>query len=417
MHLISRLAAGLNGSSVIAIALAALPASAQADEARNWSFSGFGTASMVHSSLRDADYTNTVLKVNGAGYTRSWSTDVDSRLGAQLDLAMNKQLSGVLQVVSEQGVDGSYTPHVEWFNIKYQVTPDLSVRFGRIALPIFLAADYRKAGYAYPWARTPVELYDAIPISNSDGIDITYRWRTGDVKHVTQASLGRTDIKTTTMSRAKARQLAGISHTVEMGAASARLSLMTADLSVDLARDLFNGFRQFGPQGVAIADKYDVIHKRADGISFGANYDPGDWFVMGEIGRLNARSFLGDKVALYASGGYRFGTLTPYVTYAHVWSKGSNSDPGLSTLGLPPPLAAAAGQLNAGLGSLLATIAVQSTRTAGVRWDFAPNLALKLQVDHVQPGIGSTGTLLNMQPSYRPGAALNVTSVVLDFVF
>ena len=56
----------------------------------------------------------------------------------------------MLQVVSEQRLDRSYRPIVEWANIKYQATPDLSLRFGRIALPMFLAADYRKIGYAYP---------------------------------------------------------------------------------------------------------------------------------------------------------------------------------------------------------------------------------------------------------------------------
>jgi hypothetical protein len=402
---------------LIATALAALPLCAQADEPSAWTLSGYGTLGLVHAGTRDADFTNTVLKVNGAGYTRSWSANVDSRLGAQIDHALDKQWSAVLQVVAEQGVDGSYRPHVEWFNIKYQVTPDLSVRLGRIALPIFLAADYRKAGYAYPWARTPVELYDAIPISNSDGIDATYRWRTGDVKHVTQAFLGATDIKITDYARAKARTLAGISHTVELGAASARLSLMRADLNVDLVRPLFDGFRQFGPQGVAIAEKYDVVNKRAEAISFGANYDPGEFFLMGEIGRLNARSYLGDKVAMYATGGYRIGGFTPYLAYAHVWSKGQTSDAGLTTTGMPPPVAAAAGALNAGLNSILMTIAVQTTRTAGVRWDLARNMALKLQYDQVTPALGSTGTLLNAQPTLRGGQSINVTSVVLDFVF
>ncbi len=402
---------------LIATALALLPACALADDGPSWSLSGYGTLGLAHAGMRDADFTNTVLKVNGAGYTRSWSANVDSRLGAQIDHALNKQWSAVLQVVAEQGVDGSYRPHIEWFNIKYQITPDLSVRLGRIALPIFLAADYRKAGYAYPWARPPVELYDAIPISNSDGIDATYRWRSGDVKHVTQAFLGGTNIRVTDYARARARTLAGISHSVELGAASARLSLMRADLTVDLAKPLFDGFRQFGPQGVAIADKYDVVNKRAEAISFGANYDPGDWFLMGEIGRLNAHSYLGDKVALYATGGYRVGGFTPYLAFAHVWSKGATSDPGLSLAGLPPPLAGAAGALNAGLNGILMTIAVQTTRTAGVRWDVGRNMALKLQYDQVRPALGSTGTLLNVQPSFRPGATFGITSILFDFVF
>ncbi len=401
----------------LVLTLALPPGLALADDGPTWTLSGYGTLGLAHSDNRDADYSNSVLKVNGAGYSQSWSPNVDSRIGAQLDLKIDKQWSAVLQVVSEQGVDGSYRPRVEWFNVKYQVTPDLSVRLGRIALPIFLAADYRKAGYAYSWARPPVELYDAIPISNSDGIDATYRWRVGDFKQMTQAFFGRTDIPVPNHARAMARSLAGLSHTVESGPASARLSLMTADLSVDLLRPLFDGFRQFGPAGSAIADKYDVVHKRAGAVSFGVNYDPGDWFTMAEAGRLNARSYLGDKMAWYATGGLRLGSFTPYVAYAHVWSKGPTSDSGLPLAGLPAPVATAAGALNAGLNSILMKIAVQSTRTAGLHWDVGRNMALELQYDRVQPRTGSTGTLINVQPSFKPGSTLHITSLVFDFVF
>jgi hypothetical protein len=67
--------------------------------------------------------------------TRRWSTDVDSRLGAQLDATLARHWSAVLQVVGEQGLDNSYRPRVEWANIKYQATPELALRVGRIALP------------------------------------------------------------------------------------------------------------------------------------------------------------------------------------------------------------------------------------------------------------------------------------------
>src|ERR1035437_7564818 len=49
-------------------------------------FSGFGTLGAVHSTEDKADYTSSPFtKPSGAGYTRNWSGDVDSRLGAQLD--------------------------------------------------------------------------------------------------------------------------------------------------------------------------------------------------------------------------------------------------------------------------------------------------------------------------------------------
>ena len=81
-------------------------------------------------------------------------------------------LAGVL-LISEQRLDNTYRPRVEWANLKYQVTPELALRVGRIALPMFLTADYRKVGYAYPWVRPPVEGYGSLPISSSDGVDAT----------------------------------------------------------------------------------------------------------------------------------------------------------------------------------------------------------------------------------------------------
>jgi hypothetical protein len=406
------------GALAIAIGCAAGVAHADDNEGRpGWSFGGFGSIGMVHSSEPHADFTSTVLKASGAGRSRPWSSDVDSRLGAQLGLTLNKQWSGVLQVISELGLDNTYTPIVEWGNIKYQATPELSLRIGRIALPMFLAADYRKVGYAYPWVRTPVEVYGAIPISNSDGVDASYRWRHGGLKNVTQAFYGRTDLKLTESARAKARGLVGFSNTSEYGAVSARLSIFTAELTVDIGRQLFDGFRNFGAHGAALADKYEVDHKRATAFSLGASYDPGRWFVMGEWGRMTARSYLGDKSTVYASAGYRIADFTPYLAFAKATANSGASDPGLALTGMPMPLASAAAGLNAGLNGLLKTIPIQTTVSAGARWDFVPDVSLKLQYDRVLPQGGSSGMLINPDPGFRSGHPLHITSAVLDFVF
>ena len=409
-------------AAALAAMLAIAPAAARADEAGadagpGWTFGGFGTVGVAHSSYRQADYTSTVLKSNGAGYSRSWSPHLDSRLGAQLGVTANKQWSGVVQLISEQGLEGSYRPIVEWAYIKYQASPNLSLRLGRIALPSFLAADYRKVGYAYTWARTPVELYSGVPLTNSDGIDFSYRWNMGGIKHVDQVFYGHHDMQVIASSRLHVRKLAGLSHSAEYGALSARVSLLTAELSLDIARPLFDGFRQFGAQGAALADRFDVDHKRVDFVSVGLNYDPGNWFAMAEIGRRNMRSYLGRNTGLYASAGYRFDDVTPYLSYAAVRANTPTTDPGISLAGLPPPLAAAGAGLNAGLGALLATIPVQRALSAGVRWDLMPSVALKLQADRVRPMHGSQGSLINVQPGFQSGRTINVTSATLDFVF
>jgi hypothetical protein len=382
-----------------------------------WSFGGFGSVGIVHSNERQADFSSSVLKANGAGFSHPWSADVDSRFGAQLGVKLDAQWSAVLQVISEQNVDNSYAPAVEWANIKYQATQDLSVRVGRIALPLLLAADSRKASYAFPWVRMPVEFYGTIPISTSDGIDVNYRWNVGSVKNMTQALVGTTSFKLIDAPPAKGRAMIGLSDTLNYGALTVCASVLTLDLTFDAARPLFDGLRQFGAQGIALADKYDADHKRVNVIGIGASYDPGTWFVTAELARVRIKSFLGDRTGLYASTGYRFGNLTPYVTYARVRDNSNRGDTGLSLAALPPAAAGAATMLNAGLNQLLGVVAVQQSLIAGARWDIAPNIALKFQYDRVLPQAGSAGTLLNVQPGFRSGVAIHVVSAVLDFVY
>lgn len=381
-----------------------------------WKFSGFGTLGVAHASIRSADFTSTVLHATGAGLSDRWSPHVDSRLAAQLDVSQGRW-SGVLQLLSEQGPDGSYRPRVEWANIKYQLSPDLTVRAGRIALPSFLAADYRKIGYVLPWVRTPVEMYGLLPLSSSDGIDATWRWSRGSRRNATQAFYGYTDTVLFSDIHLKARGIAGLSHSIEQGALSARMSALTATLNSNLASDMYAAMRGFGAQGAALARQYAIEDKRMTVLSAGINYDPGQWFVLAEIGRTHTRSTLGQTTSAYAGGGYRFTSLTPYLVYARVRADSPISEPGLDLAGLPAPQRALGAMLNAGLNYNLATIPVQSSISTGLRWDAADNVAFKLQYDRLRPTGGSRGTLINRGSDFRSGQTVHVASMTLDFVF
>jgi hypothetical protein len=338
----------------------------------SWTFGGFGTLGASHSSDRQSDFTASALQAYGAGHTRRWSMDVDSRIGAQLTVNMNKQWSGVVQVVSEQNLENNYQPRLEWGYIKYQATPDLSVRVGRIALPVFLAADYRKAAYAYPWVRTPIEIYGAIPVSHSDGIDMSYRWHSGSLKNTTQVFFGHYYQHLFDDVHLEASGIRGVSNTTEYGAASVRVSYIGATLDFDYARPFFDLFRAFGPQGVAIADQFDVKDKKVRGLAVGLNYDPGNWFAMAEMGRFHSQSFIGSTTSMYASTGYRLNNFTPYLSYSRVRANAATSTPGLDLTGLPPPLAAAGDAMNRRLNGLLAAMPVQDTITAGARGRTGP---------------------------------------------
>jgi hypothetical protein len=64
---------------------------------------------------------------------------------------------------------------------------------------------------------------------------------------VTQAFVGGTVLQLPGLPRIDARHLAGLSHSVEHGAFSARASVLGAELTVDRVRRFFDRLRRFGP--------------------------------------------------------------------------------------------------------------------------------------------------------------------------
>ncbi|QJR11170.1 hypothetical protein DSM104443_02242 [Usitatibacter rugosus] len=407
--------------ALLVLALHACHAHAADPEVPMFSFSGFGTLGVVHSSEDQADFTGTQSKPDGAGFSRSWHPGVDSLIAGQVSANPTPRLSAILQVISEQNYDGSYRPHVEWANVIYKVTPDITVRVGRMVLPSLMLTETRKVGYANPWVRPPVEVYSLVPLSSFDGADATFYIPAGTASHRLQATVGRTDSLYPGdgggSTKSKARGNVTLIDAFELGFFSARVNVGRARITIDALNPLFDAFRQFGPEGEAIASKYTIDDTLVTFAGVGATYDPGKWFVTGEWSRLNsANRFLGGKSGWYLSGGYRIGNFTPFATYARTTAN-NLSDPGLPLEGLPPEIAGAAAGLNAALNATLAGRIAQDTASVGVRWDFRRNMALKLQFDRTSIASGSTGLVSNIQPGYRLGGKIDLFSASLDFVF
>lgn len=391
-------------------------AGARADEVP-LRISGFATLGYVHSNESQADYSASALNPGTAGATKAWSPDVDSRVGVQADWQLNPQWSVVVQLVAERSLQNGYAPQLEWANLKYRVSPELDLRLGRIALPLLLVGDYRKAGYALPWVRPPVELYGSIPITNSDGIDANYRWASGEITHITQLFYGHADVPFKPQARAKAQAMTGLSHSATMGPLSVRLSAMTTRVSANLAPELFSGLQQSGSAGMLLEQRYALDNARTGTVALGVSYDTCDWFLTGEAASMSSHSFLGRRSAAYLSGGVRLGDWTPYLGYASARPDTPTYDAGLPLAGLDPVAQARNVQLNAGLNYLLSSIPYQHSVMAGGRWDVASNTALKLQYERLMPVTGTRGTLIHTQPGFRAGRAIGVLSVALDLVF
>ncbi len=387
-----------------------------------FTFGGFGTLAVVHSDQPLADFISSPSEAQGAGHTRAFSAATDSLLAAQAGAQLTPRLSAVLQVISQQNADTSFSPHVEWAYLKYQFTPDLSVRVGRTGLDVFLVTDSRNLGFANPWVRPPIELYNLVPVTDSDGIDFSYRLAVLGGTNTIDASIGHasyhypiSNSQVTVTADADEEFL--LVDTFQRGAATFRLNYGQAHITVPTLDPLFDAFREFGSQGVGIADRYDVDNRILTFFGLGAAYEPGEWFLMGELGRVHSHSVLGEATGWYVSSGHRFGRITPYATYAQVKPNSSIRAPGLELSALPPSQAPAAAALNAELNAALAANASQRTSSLGARLDVTRSLDLKLQCDRTNLGASSQGWLTNVQPGFRPGSSLTVFSVTLDFVF
>ncbi|HKT73116.1 MAG TPA: hypothetical protein VJQ47_09515 [Steroidobacteraceae bacterium] len=407
--------------SLAAIAMFALHSRAvRAEESHLFKFDAFGTLGVVHSDEGRADFVdNSVFSPKGVGYSDAWSANVDTKIGGQVTANFTPRLAAVVQVIVGQRYDNTYHPDLEWANLKYQLTPDLSIRAGRIVLSSFMFSDTRKVGYANPWVRPPVEVYSLVPISNSDGVDVSYRFTWGDFIHTLVGTYGENRPGLPTRQgggRSRARRLTLVADTIEYGALTVHVAFLNLYLTVPQLNALLDAFRQFGPQGVALADRYDENDKLARFFGVGAQYDPGKWFAVGEWGHADQHSALGRSSAWYVTGGGRFRAGTPYLTYSESKAGGNTSDPGLTLSSLPPFLVGPATQLNGALNAVLGSIPVQKTLSVGARWDFAKNVALKLQYDHIRMGDGSPGTLINLQPGFQPGGTVNLFSAAIDFV-
>jgi hypothetical protein len=356
----------LAASTAIALCALVAPANAAIDDYLR--FSGFGTLGAAHTDYSQADFIANVSQPRGVGYSRSWSFTPDSDLGAQANITLSDELSGVVQVLSRDTADGNFKPTVEWANLKYDFTPDFAVRVGRILLPTYDRADIRNVGYSLPWVRIPVEITYASTATHSDGVDVLYRIRTGAITQNLQLQWGTTKLDLPGLDFTLNRShIALFSDTLQYGNASLHLVYQQTDPSQN-------------PPG----------RLRMEGIGFA--YEPGSWFVSADS-NLTHSNYFGELLSWYVSAGMRLGHFAPYAFYSamHQQSVGTS---GLTQLGN------------------------QHTVAAGVRWDFAKNFDFKFQAERVtMESLDDPASFGNIQPGARAGDRLHVISLALDFLF
>lgn len=412
-------------ATLLALSLAA--ATAHAQDSSGFppvKVSGFGTAALTYADTDKAEF---VRPNQASGSSKNFRTGIDSNLGLQADMAVNSWLSFTGQVLVRQDAEEHFGAELAWAFAKARLSDELSVRVGRVGLPVFMISDYRNVGYANTMLRPPAELYSQVPMNSIDGADITWQHSFGDTTVTSQLAVGQTKAPLSHTTHARGKNIVALNVVAEHGPFTLRAGHARTDMTVTGnagLNGLVGSLRAAGtgyrlPQLNALAGDIEAVDKRATFSSLGLSMDWNNIVVQSEFAKRKNDSYINDTTAWYAMGGYRIGKFLPYVGHANlkIDSAIANTVPAACPPGYPAACTPTLQQLSAGVRRLPNSgvgQGEQSTNTIGMRWDFASSVALKVQIDRVKPKNG-TGLFVNPKPGFND--TVTVGAVALDFVF
>lgn len=302
-------------------------------------------------------------------------------------------------------------------------TPNLSLRAGRMILPVFMYSEYRKVGFALPWVRPPSEFYN-VPNQTTDGLGLIYKRDFGELNYTFYGTYSEDDSYFPGQNggpdtHSKSREAVTLSNTFEYKDTTFRASYARVKITMQDLDDLFAAYKAFGPSGEKIYDEFSIKDREYAQLGLGFWHDPGKWFIGGEWARGFSDTFIQPGDSWYMAGGYRIGKFTPYLTYAQ--TRRSHGNIPLIDATTAPPFTPV-DLFNNILNSTTYPIGIvrpvrQSTITVGTRWDFAESAAFKMQLDHIKTEENSNTLFINPQPNFDYGDSVNILSFSLDFVF
>jgi hypothetical protein len=394
--------------------LAAAPLSAVADnrhdDASRVSLHGFGTLGMVRGDNDNGEFIRDLTQPAGAG--TSWTARIDSLVGIQANIALNPQTQGVLQAVSRYHSDGSHDPELTWAFLRHDVSPDFTLRVGRLGTEFYMLGDSRLVGYSNVSVRPPPDFYGSLVFSYIDGLDLSGTWPLAEGLLNGKLFAGRSPERTPFSSGLEWDQrgtlLAGGYLDFRRNDWQIRISHAGVRFNHETPTDLLlqqTGDPLSGLPYLSLVPEMAMQDRWAHFSSIGLVYDRGPLNLQLMFNRIEQDSpAYADSRAGYLLASYSLGKITPYLGFSRSLAA---RDP-LPTSPIP------------GIDEITLSLVSQShmdqfTTTLGGRWDLTRNLALKAQLDWIRGDADSLFLFKNTRPGWD--GEMTVYSLALDFVF
>ncbi|GAB2916483.1 porin [Rheinheimera gaetbuli] len=311
-----------------------------------------------------------------------YTDELDFKTGSLFALQIKSDLGENLSVTGQLLGRGSsdFDVQLEWLYVSYQLSDSLTFSAGRIGVPFFKYSDFKDVGYAYLWNTAPQSVYSGVGFTKVEGVSLYYTTTLGSFDATAQLLYGSSsDTNPIFNQPAATRQDKVVSLNVELSRDwySFRAAYVQGDITV--SSDAFTPLTDalFGtniPAFQALAAELDFNEDKGTFYGLGVTLEPGNWnlvFEYNDIGIEN--SFYSDRTNYYLSAGYRFDKLQPFVVYEREDHKSRDSiyQPFVGIL--PPQL----------LQPVVGVVAGQkfdaTTLSVGVRYDFHPSAAFKIQ--------------------------------------
>lgn len=388
--------------------------------------SGFGTLGLALNSSDRAEYVREPTQPRGV--LHSLNPSLDSRLGLQVNLNLGGDLSFVGQTISKYRFDHTFKPDISWAFLSYKPTSSIQARAGRLGFDVFQIADTRNVGYSYLWVRPPVDFFGPLMLSSLDGGDLT--WTTALNEGLSlrlKVAAGQTaaidkvpfDDKGNYVPLGGSKLFGAVAE-LDWRSLNLRLSYAQAQPSEKFPApitDLQDGLNAYAlllsdPRLAQQAKGLDFKENCFRYLSAGLNWQQGPLRVEAVGAQVRTgEGPIPDLKSGYLSVGYREGAFVPYFLASRIVS-----DPHPLYLGALPSLGPQAAAMAAGVSAFIRhQRANQTTLALGLRWDFLPKAALKVQVDRIEGRPDDVMLWINVRPGWEGKAT--VASVTLDFVF
>jgi len=272
----------------------------------------------------------------------------ETLVGLQFNADLYDGLSATAQMVARGSND--FNVSMEWAYFSYKLGNNWTVQAGRKRLPLFYYSDFYDVGYAYVWMRPPENNY-TWEIFNYNGANVLYNTAFGDWSISTNIYAGREDDKKNklmsdyfnagTPTRVVWDNIVGAVASTSYEWLEARVTYM------QYTAKLYQDGKPF-PGVTGILESDDKFY----GIAL--NFDFENLIILSEFNRRDSEDY-GKNDTIMGTLGYRIGPVTPYIVYSAFENENENE-----------------GQEK------------HNTSSAGVRWDFHPSAAFKVQYDDVK---------------------------------